>query len=74
MVNGFHVGIPEGDSQVGKESNSEHWHFIALFLEKASRSAVMKYTINSQIYVLTLECGTDRLSLNVGTELPYYSA
>jgi len=45
-----------------------------IFLEKASRSAVMKYTINSQIYVLTLECGTDRLSLNVGTELPYYSA
>jgi len=34
MVNGFHVGILEGYTQVGKESTSKHWHFTALKLRE----------------------------------------
>jgi hypothetical protein len=34
MVNGFHVGVSEGYTQVGKESTSEHWNFTALHLRE----------------------------------------
>jgi hypothetical protein len=42
MVNGFHVGIPESYTQVGKESTSEHCHFTALQLRE--RIICVRYT------------------------------
>jgi len=34
VVNGFRVGVPEGYTQVGKVSTSDHWNFTALQLRE----------------------------------------